>query len=168
MAKIRLARLRRGCTVLRTMKAQSMVNIDASCHQVVAMVGADCGVSERLEARSSCARAAIITGFSCSDRCGACFTVCGCFQCLSGDQLLPVGSALRPERLKSRQNKQIGVFPPKFSPLRGGEKNSAFTVSFSGDLVFDLSCNSDPKSKRLGGLFRPRRDQWSQWRLEGP
>ena len=62
-AKIRLARLRRGCTVLRTMKAQSMVNINASCHQVVAMVGADSGVRERLEARFSCARAAIITWF---------------------------------------------------------------------------------------------------------
>ena len=63
MAKIRLARLRCGCTVLRTMKAQSMVNIDATCQVVVAMVGADCGVSERLEAYTSCARAAIINWF---------------------------------------------------------------------------------------------------------
>ena len=33
-----------------------------------------------------------------------------------------LGSKLRPERLNSRQNKRFGVFPPKISPLRGGEK----------------------------------------------
>ena len=72
-----------------------------------------------------------------------------------------LSSKLRPKQPKSRQNMCFGVFPPKELPLRGGEKKSTFTETFVGDCQFDLSCNLYGKTKRLGGLFRPRRVRWS-------
>ena len=57
-AKIRSARLRRGCLVLRTTKAQSTMVSHAGCHHMDASVQAECGVCGRVKANFSCVLAA--------------------------------------------------------------------------------------------------------------
>ena len=55
-AKIRSARLRRGCSMLRLAKVQCKMKSRGGCHSMAATQPALCGARRRLQARFSCSR----------------------------------------------------------------------------------------------------------------
>ena len=72
------------------------------------------------------------------------------------------------EAPQSKAKKALLHLPAKKFAAARRRKKATFTARFVGDCQFDLSCNSYGKTKRLGGLFRPRRVGWLQWHVLKP